>query len=140
MSLVLAQVDGRGVEPQDGGIALVDEAVGHLGRRAHLSLVEVVRAELHDLVVHAVLHLQQRDTLGLVLDDAFHEGRAQTALQSLKALDGGRQLAVVTSEDDAAGAADGYPAGRLERLGRLVDKEGAEFLAVEQFVSRTHQR
>ena len=57
--LVLAQLDGRGVEPQDGRVALMDEAVGDFRRRFHLSMVEIVAAELHDLIVHAVLHLQQ---------------------------------------------------------------------------------
>ena len=55
--LILAEFNLRGVKPQNGGIALVNQAVCHLGSRPHLAMVEVVAAELHDFVVHAVLHL-----------------------------------------------------------------------------------
>ena len=114
----------------------MDDTVGHLGGRPHLAVVEVVAAELHDLVIHAVLNLEQRDTLGFVVDDALHEGRAQATLQGLETLDGGRQLAVVPGKYHTAGTADGNPAGRLERLGRLVDEQGAELVTVEQLVAR----
>ena len=46
---------------------------------------------------------------------------------------------MVAGEDDAAGTADGNPAGRFEGLGGLVDEHGAEFVAVEQFVASAHE-
>ncbi len=46
---------------------------------------------------------------------------------------------MVAGKNHAAGAADGYPACRLERLGRLFNEDGAEFLAVKQLVASAHE-
>ena len=43
-------------------------------------------------------------------------------------------MAVVAGEDDASGAAYGYPAGCFERLCRLVDEERRELLAFQHAV------
>ena len=94
---------------------------------------------MHDVVVHAILHLQQRHALRLVLDDTLHERLAQSTLHRGDALHRRRQLTVVAGEDDAVGPADGYPTGGLERLRGLVDEERGKLLTFKQTVSRTHQ-
>ena len=75
----------------------------------------------------------------MVFHDAFHERLAEACFEGCETLDGGGQLAVVAGEDDAGHPTDGDPAGRFEGLCRLVDEEGAEFLAFEQAVGRTHE-
>ena len=47
---------------------------------------------------------------------------------------------MVTREDNSRDAADGYPAGSLQGLSRLVDEERAELLSFEQAIGRAHQR
>ena len=46
---------------------------------------------------------------------------------------------MVAGEDDARHPADGYPAGRFQGLGGLVDEQGAELLAVEQPVGGAYE-
>ena len=47
---------------------------------------------------------------------------------------------MVARQDDAPGAPYGYPAGRLKGLRGLVDKQGGEFLALQQAVGGAHER
>ena len=76
----------------------------------------------------------------MVLHDALHQRLTQTALQRGDALHRWRQLAVVTCQDHPRHPPDGYPAGGLEGLGSLVDKQGAELLTLKQTVGRAYQR
>ena len=99
-------------------------------------MIEPVGGEAHDLLVHAILHGEERHHLGLLLHDALHERLAQPALQSLIALHRGRQLTMVAGEDHAPGTANGNPAGCFKRLCGLVDEQRAELHAVQQAVGR----
>ena len=65
---------------------------------------------------------------------------AQSASLGLGAFDGGRQLLVVSSEDDTVGLANGDPAGGFECLGRLVDEEGREVVVGQHPVGSPHKR
>ena len=62
--------------------------------------------------------------------DALHECLAQSGFEGSDALDGGRKLTMVTSQDDAADTAHGNPAGCFQSLGCLVDKQGAKLLTI----------
>ena len=66
-----------------------------------LAVVEPVGGEFHDGIVHAVLHFEQGDGVGLILHDAFHERLAESLFHGLVALDGGWKLLVVAGKDDA---------------------------------------
>ena len=46
---------------------------------------------------------------------------------------------MVASQHHTADTADGNPAGSLQGLCRLVDKDGAELLAVQQAVGTSHE-
>ena len=128
-----------GVDPGHGDVEVEDGAVFHFGGRFDLVAVEPVGGETHDLFVHAVLHLEEGDCLGVVFHDAFHERLAEARFQGCETLDGGRQLAVVAGENDARHSADGDPAGSFECLSRLVNEERTEFLTFEQAVGRAHE-
>ena len=106
----------------------------------HFAVIEPVAREAHDLFVHAILHLQQRHHLGLVLHDALHECLAQTGTQGRNTLHRGWQLAVVARQHHARSLANGNPTGRFERLGRLVDEECGILLPVQQAMGRAHER
>ena len=131
---LLFEVEARGVYPVDGCVEVEDAAVADRGVGLEHAVVEAAGGELHDGFVHAVLHPEEADGLGLGLRQALHEGAFQSAAGGFGALDGGGQLLVVAGQDDAVGAADGYPAGGLEGLGGLVDEEGAEAPSVQQAV------
>ena len=111
-----------GAFPLDGYVVVEDSPVPHRWCALYLAVVEPVAREAHDLVVHAVLYLQQVDLVGVVLHDALHEGLAQSCLQGGNTLHGGRQLAVVAGKHHARHLADGYPAGCLQGLGGLIYK------------------
>ena len=64
----------------------------------------------------------------------------QPAGQCLGTLDGGRQLSVVSGQDDSVGLPDGNPAGCLHSLGRFIDEECTEAAACEQTVGAACQR
>ena len=119
------------VDPCHGRVEVEDAAVFHLGSTLHFSVVEPVAREAHDVVVHAVLHLEQRYHLRIAVHDALHESACQSAFYRLQALDGGRQLTVVAGEDYSVCLADGYPARRLERLCRLVDEESGKLHSLQ---------
>ena len=95
---------------------------------------------MHDLVVHAILHPQQRHHLGFVLYDTLHERLVQSGTLGSHALHRGRQLTIIASQDDARHLADGYPAGGLKGLGCLVDEECPELHPLQQTVGTAHQR
>ena len=57
-------------------VIVENATVAHLWCTHHLAVVEPVGGEAHDLLVHPVLHLQQRHHCGLPLYDAFHESLA----------------------------------------------------------------
>jgi len=70
----------------------------HLWRGLHLALVKPFRGEPHDLVLHAILRLQECHTFGFVLHDALHEGLTESRFQRGDALHGGWQLAMVAGK------------------------------------------
>ena len=111
-----------GTNPFYWDIQVEDAAVFHLWCAFHLSLIEIVAAEPHDVVVHAVLYFQQGDGFRMHFHDALHECLAQSGFEGSDALDGGRKLTMVTSQDDATDTAHGNPAGCLQCLCRLVDE------------------
>ena len=86
------------------------------------------------------MYLEQRHHLRLHLDDTLHQCLSQSCLQGGNALHRRRQLTVVTSQYHPADATHGNPAGGLQCLCRLVDKQRAELHAVQQPMGRTHQR
>ena len=94
-------MESAGVDPGHGDVEVEDGAVFHFGGRFDLVAIEPVGGEAHDLVVHAVLHFEEGDCLGVVFYDAFHECLAEASLHGCETLDGGGQLAVVAGEDDA---------------------------------------
>ena len=53
--LPLGEAALRGVDPREGCVHEVDEAVGHLGSGVQCAVVEPARGEVHDVAVHAVL-------------------------------------------------------------------------------------
>ena len=110
------------VYPLHRHIEVEYRAVLHLGRTLHLVAIEPVAREPHNLLVHAILHLQQRHHLGLLLGNTLHKRLPQPRLQGSNALHRRGQLTMVASQDDARAAADGYPAGSLQGLCRLVYK------------------
>ena len=120
-------------------VQVQDASIFHLWRTLHLSAVEVVAGEAHDVIVHAVLNLQQGDGLRVVFYDALHQCLAQSCFESGDAFDGRRQLAVVTGQDYPRHSSYGYPAGGFQGLCRLVNEQCAELLTVQQAVGRTYQ-
>ena len=69
----------------------------------------------------------------------LHQCLGQAAFGRLEALHRGWQLLVVAPHDDAVGLQDGRPAGGFQRLGRLVDEEGAEAAALHQAVGASDE-
>ena len=117
-----ALVVDRGLPPLYGNVVVQYATVFHRRRTLHLSVVEPVAGEPHNLFVHAILYLQQAHLVGMVLHDALHERLAQTGFQGGNALHRGRQLTMVARQYHARHLADGNPAGRFERLRRLIYK------------------
>ena len=109
-------------------------------RRLHHTMIKPLARELHYLLVHAILHLQQRYGLRLVLHNALHESLAQSSLQSHNAFHGWRQLAMVAGKYHASCLADGYPACSLKCLCCLVNEECGVFLAFEHTVGSSSKR
>ena len=103
-------------------VVVEDAAVAHLWGALHLAAVEPVGGEAHDFLVHAVLHAEQGDGLGVVVDESFHERAAQSGFQRRQTLHCGRQLAVVSGEHHARDAADGNPTGGLQCLCGFIYK------------------
>ena len=68
----------------------------------------------------------------MVIDDALHQRLTQSCLHGSVTLHCRRQLAVVTSKNHSRHSADGNPAGCLQRLRRLVDKQCTELLPFKQ--------
>ena len=137
-SVGIFTVDGGvGHNPLDGVVVVEDASEAHIGRRLHAALIEPVAGEAHNLLVHAILGLQQGDSLGMIAHDALHERHTESALHGSQTLHRGRQLAVVAGKDDALHTTGGYPAGGFEGLGSLVDEEGAKLLTLQDAVGST---
>ena len=130
----LAEMALGGVEPEERGVDGGDEAMCHFGCGGEAAVVEPAGGEGHDVLVHAVLHGEEGDALGLGFGDALHECAVEAAAGGFGAFDGGRQLLVVAAEDDAVGLEDGGPAGGFEGLGGFVDEEGGEVAVFEDVV------
>ena len=128
------------VNPTERYVIVEYSPVSHLRSALHLSVIEPVRRETHDLFVHAVLGLQQPHHLGFLLRDVLHERHTKPCFQCGNAFYGGRKLTVVACEHHPVGSPYGYPACGFESLCRLVDEECVVFLTVKQFVCRTGQR
>ena len=90
----------RGIDPGHGDVEVEDAAEFHFGGTLHLIAIEPVAGETHDLLVHAVLQLQQGDRFGVVLHDALHQRFAEAGLEGCKAFDGRRQLTMVAGKDN----------------------------------------
>ena len=133
-ALTLAEMALRGVEPGDGRVDGRHETVRHLGGGGEAAMVEPAGGERHDGAVHTVLHGEERDAAGLGSGHLLHECAVEAGTGGFEALDGGWQLAVVATEDDAVGLEDGSPAGGFEGLGSLVDEEGGEAAPLEDAV------
>ena len=117
-----------------GDVEVEDAAVLHVGRTCHLPVVEPIRRELHDGVVHAVLYFEQCHTFRHVLHDTFHHGLGKALPLRLEAFDGGGQLLVVTGEYDSAGSSERYPRRSLQGLCRLIDEEGGELVSHQHLI------
>ena len=137
---LLFALERGGVYPRHGAVEVEYSTVFYLRCGGYPSLIEPFVGEPHYVLVHAVLHGEQRHRLRLALHDALHERRAQSAFQRGYALDGGRKLAVVACEHHTRRPAYGYPARRLESLRRLVDEECAELHAFQQPACRPCER
>ena len=130
----------RRVDPLHRLVIVEYAAVLDLRRRLHLAAVEPVARKLHDVLVHAILHAQQRHRLGVVLHDALHERLAQSAAQGGDALHRRWQLTMVACKHHTRGAAHGNPAGSLQSLCRLVDEQRPKLHAVQQPVGCSRER
>src|SRR5690606_16031324 len=89
-----------------------------------VAVIEVSGREFHDVFVHPVLHLQHGGGGGLSLNTFFKQRCRQARACGLTRFDRRRQLTMVAGKYHTSGADDGYPAGRLKRLGSLVDENG----------------
>jgi hypothetical protein len=108
-----------------------------------LALVERVRREAHDGLVHAVLRGEHALDGGAVegeeaVEEGGFEGDGGRGGRLLggrglgaQGLDGGRELEVVAGADGLAGREQGHPALRLEGLAGLVDEDDVEALVAE---------
>ena len=136
---LLMHLLSAGVNPLDGNIQIEYSTILHIGSTLHLTIIEIVGREAHDVFVHAVLRLQQTDSRGFCLYQMLHQCAAQTSLESSNALYRGRQLAVVAGKDDSAHTAHGNPTGSFQCLCCFVDKEAAELSAVQQSMAGSYQ-
>ena len=101
-----------------GQIGVADAGVRH-----QLAAIKLLRAEPHDVRVHAVLHGEHAGRLRLSLNALFKQGFAQAFLGSFFAFHCGRQLVVVARQNNPLALGDGNPASRLHGLGGFVDED-----------------
>ena len=127
------------VYPFDGGIPIENAAILHARVAGELATIELMVGKLHDSIAHAVLDGQQTDTGRLVLHNLLHERMVQPALDCFEALDGGRQLAMIASQDDAVGLLNGYPATGFQGLCCLIDEKSTKLASHEQMMCATCQ-
>src|SRR5574344_2477646 len=137
---LLFRVHLRRVYPHHRCVPVQNAAVFYLRCRLHLAVVEPVAGEPHNLFVHPILHLEQRHRLRFILHDAFHQRLVQSALQCRHALHRRRQLTVVARQHHSGSLPYGNPAGSLQRLRRLINKECTELLPFQHAVGAARER
>src|SRR5689334_12480513 len=99
-----------------------------------LSLIELLRRKSHDRFMHAILHLEsayrRRTEHG---HEPLHHAHAKPLTHRFLRNDRGRQLTVVTSQDEPLATLQRQPTDRFRTLAGLIDDTKVELSIAEHF-------
>jgi len=99
-----------------------------------------MRRKVHNGLMHAILHFEQRNTLRFTGHDLFHQRVRQSTAGRIYAFNGGWQLTMVARQHYPFGFSDGNPASGFQCLSRFVNKQRAEFASAQHTMIGADQR
>ena len=110
------------IHPFYRSVVIQNPTVFYFGSGFQFPLIEPFRREMHDLIIHSVLNLQQGNSFRFVLHNFLHQSLIQSASCSFHTFYGRRELAMVSCQDYPVCFADGDPASGFQCLCGFIYK------------------